>query len=119
MSQQADKTVFDLWGNMFDPFGVWQAARQNEGNQYVKLTSELLHAYTQTTNKVVDVYIGAFQPFQEFIETTTAPALKQLNLATRAELDALEERVASLEQRVDERSGTFEDIKQAFRKRGS
>ncbi len=103
---------------MFDPFGVWRSARESATNPSVKLTAEILNAYAEATRKVVDAYVAAFPQFQGLVETTSAPVMKQLNLVTRAELEALEARLDRIEQRLDE-GGTFESIKQVLRKGGS
>ncbi len=116
MSQQPDKKVVDLVETMFDPFGVWRSAREGEANPYVKLTAEILSAYAEANSKVIDAYVAAFPPLPGFAQTTSAPVVKQLNLVTQADLAALEERLARLEQRLDEGSGSaFDSIKQVLK----
>ncbi len=113
MSQQPDTRMLDLFGSMFDPFGVWRAALQGETHPYVKLTAELLKAQAEMSSKVIDAYLAAFQPLQGRVETTSAPVMPQLNLVTRAELAAVEERLSRIEQEINH-GGPLETIKQAL-----
>ncbi len=118
MTQQGEnRNLFDVWGQVLDPFGVWQAAHGNGAETYVKQLSEFVTAYTEATGKVVDAYGMMLQPFQRLFETTTTRGLSSLNLATRADIEALHERLAAIEQRLDNRSTPLDALKQALRKR--
>ena len=109
MSQQGNSKITEL----FDPFGIWRTALQGEANPYLKLTAEILKAQAEMSSKVFEAYAAAFQPLQGLVETTTAPVLKQLNVVTRAELEAVEQRLAHIEQEIHH-GGPLETIKQAL-----
>lgn len=87
-----------------DPFEPFRGMR----DAYLDVLSKTMidavntESYAQATGAMMDYYLTASAPIRETMEKTMLEAIRQLSLPSRQDVNALAERFANLEMRLDD-----------------
>jgi hypothetical protein len=107
--------------NPFDPTGVLKTIRDANMETWSKMMIDAVNtdAYARVTGEMLDAWLSNSTPFRKAIEAAMTRALGNLNLASRAEVISLAERLTNIEMRLDDMEAKLDESLRAVRPNGA
>jgi hypothetical protein len=107
--------------NPFDPTGMFKNMRDANLDAWSKMMLQLVNSdpYAQATGTLLDTWLTSSVPFRKALEMAMIQVLGKLNLASRADITSLAERLTNIEMRLDDLDAKLEESRRPARKGGA